>query len=98
MVDGTHPKLAGLEDNELEARRKKYLPEALGNLTYERQNGTFRFVMNQVYNMSTKYVQEVKVDQMTKLANRYDADAWGISEHGINFQKKTSLGNNRQLL
>ena len=25
---------------------------------------------------------------MTKLANRYDADAWGISEHGINFQKR----------
>ena len=67
---------------------KKYLPEALGNLTYERQDGTFRFIMNQVYNMSKKHVQEVKVDQMTKLANRYNADAWGISEHGIHFQKR----------
>ena len=44
--------------------------------------------MNQVDNMSTKQVQEVKVNQMTKLANRYNAYAWGISEHGINFQRR----------
>ena len=25
---------------------------------------------------------------MTDLVNRYDADAWGIGEHGINLQKR----------
>ena len=25
---------------------------------------------------------------MTNLVNRYDADAWGIGEHGINLQKR----------
>ena len=41
-----------------------------------------------VNNMSTKHVQEVKVDQITRLENRYGADAWGISKHGINPQKR----------
>ena len=44
------------------------------------------FIQNQVGNMSTRSVREVKVDRITRLGNRYDADAWGIAEHGISFQ------------
>ncbi len=43
-------------------------------------------MMHQVNNMSTRNVRETKVDQMTLLANRYDANAWGIGEHRINGQ------------
>ena len=91
IVDGMHPKPAGLEDEELEIRREKFSASSLGNLTYERQGGTFRFIMNQVDNMSTRNVREIKVDQHTRLANRYDADTWSIGEHGINFQKRATL-------
>ena len=44
--------------------------------------------MNQVDNLSTRRTREIKIGQMTDLVNRYDADAWGISEHGINLQKR----------
>ena len=33
---GTHPKVAGLEDEELEKRKEKFAVAPLGNLTYER--------------------------------------------------------------
>ena len=45
-----------------------------------------RFIQNQVGNMITRSVREVKVDGMSRLADRSDADAWGIAEHGISFQ------------
>ena len=75
VIDGTHPKLVGLDDKELKRRKEKYLAPALGNLTYEQKDGIFRFIMNQVDNMSTRNVREVKVDHMTRLANRYGANA-----------------------
>ena len=87
VAAGTHPKLAGLEDEELEKRKEKFAAAPLGNLNYERQDGTFRFIMNQVDNLSTRRTREIKIGQMTDLVNRYDADAWGIGEHGINLQK-----------
>ena len=98
VTAGTHPKLAGLEDEELEKRRAKFEAPPLGNLTYERQDGTFRLIMNQVDNLSTRKTREIKIGQMTDLVNRYDADAWGIGEHGINFQKKASFRNDGKLL
>ena len=88
IIDGTHPKLIGLEDEQLEHRKKLLAVPALGNLTYERPDGTFRIMSHQVNNMSTKGVREAKVEQMTLLANRYDADMWGIGEHGINGQRR----------
>lgn len=88
VIDGTHPKPVGLEDGELERRRAKYAAPALGDLTYERKSGTDRFMMNQVDNISTRDSREEKVNHMIRLANRYDADAWGVGEHGINLQNK----------
>ena len=88
VVAGTHPKLAGLEDEELERRKEKLAVAPLGNLTYERQEGTFRFIMNQVDNLSTRRTRDIKIGQLMDLVNRYDADTWGIGEHGINLQKR----------
>ena len=85
---GTHPKLAGLEDEELERRKEKFAAAPLGKLNYERQDGTFRFIMNQVDNLSTQRTRDIKIGQMTDLVNRYDAYAWGIGKHGINPQKR----------
>ena len=74
VINGTHPNLAALEDKELRRRKAKYSAPALGDLTYKRQKGTFRFVMNQVDNMSTINVRVIKMDQLTRLVNRYNAD------------------------
>ena len=81
---GTHPTLAGLEHAELEKKKEKFAAESLRNLTYERREGTFRFIINEVDNLSTLKTQVIKIGQLTDLVNRYDADAWGIGEHGIN--------------
>ena len=90
IIAGTHPKLIGLEDEQLERRRRLFEAPALGNLTYERPEGVTRLISHQVNNMSTKDVREAKVEQMALLADRYDADAWGIGEHGINGQRRPS--------
>ena len=34
VIDGTHPKLAGLEEKELARRKATYSAPALGDLTY----------------------------------------------------------------
>ena len=86
IIDGTHPKLVGLEKEQLERRRKLYEAPALGNLTYDRPDDVACLMMHQVNNLSTRNVREEKVEQMALLVNRYDADAWGIGEHGINSQ------------
>ena len=88
MATGTHPTLTGLEDEALETRKEYFVAAPLGNLTYERQEGTFRFIMNQGDNISTQKNRDNKIGQLLDLANRYDADAWGIGEHGINLQKR----------
>ena len=43
---GTQPKLAGLDDKELEKRKEKFAAPPIRNLTYKRQDGTFRLIMN----------------------------------------------------
>ena len=66
---GTYPKVAGLEDEELEKRKEKFAVAPLGNLTYERQEATFRFIMNQVDNLSTWRTRDIKICQLTDLGN-----------------------------
>ena len=87
IINGTHPKLVGLEDEQLEQRKKLFAVPALGNLTYKRPDSIFQIMSHQINNMSTRGVREAKVEQMMLLANRYDADMWGIGEHGINGQR-----------
>ena len=40
--------------------------------------------------MSPKSVREVKVDNMTRLVNRYDTDFWGVTGHVISFQNQAA--------
>ena len=46
VAAGTHPKLASLEDEELEKRKEKFAAAPVGNLTYERQDKTFRLSLS----------------------------------------------------
>ena len=73
VAGGTHLKLAGLEDEELTKQKERFEGAPLENLTYKRVDGTFRFTMNQVNNLSTRKTRDIKISQLTELANRYDA-------------------------
>ena len=65
VADGTHPKLAGLEAEELTKRKERFKGAPLGNLTYDRVGGTFRFIMNQMDNLSTRKTRDIKIRQLT---------------------------------
>ena len=41
VADGTYPKLAGLETEELTKQKERFEGAPLGNLAYERVDGTF---------------------------------------------------------
>ena len=69
VATGMHPKLAGLEDKELEKRKEKFAAAPLGNLSYKREEETFRFVMNQVDNLSTRRTRDIKIGLLTELVN-----------------------------
>ena len=57
---------------------------ALGNIMFERDNRSFRFMSFQAENMSTTSVRDVKVKQITALTNRYGVDMVNLMELGLN--------------
>ena len=54
VIDGTHPKLVGLEDEQLEKRKRLFDAPALGDLKYKKQDNTFWIMSHQANNMSTR--------------------------------------------
>ena len=61
-VARTHPVLAALEEEQVRERRAKLLLPALGNITFEREDRSFRFMSCQANNMSTALARDVKVE------------------------------------
>ena len=53
VIYGSHLRISGLEKTEMERRQTKYSVPPLGNLTYERQGGTFYSLQHQAGNMSS---------------------------------------------
>ena len=55
IANGTHPKLVGLEAEDLEKRKEKFEGAPLGNLMYERVDRTFKFIINHVSSVCLGY-------------------------------------------
>ena len=86
-IRAADPDLVRLEVEQVRKAMKKYNVPALGNLATEKPEGYKRFMLTQLNSMSTKLRREVKVEQSTRLLNRYDVDMQAVLEPGINWAK-----------
>ena len=78
------PILAALEEEQVKKRLTKYSGPGLGKLQVEKPEGYHRFMSVQLNGIATRLVREVKVEQLTRLINRYDSDLLTFTEHGLN--------------
>ena len=78
------PNLAGLEDELIEKRLRRYDVQPLGCIKTEKPEGYRRFLSLQMNGASSKGTREVKVEQTISLINRYDVDMVSYQEHGLN--------------
>jgi len=78
------PILAALEEEQVRKRLTKYSGPGLGRLQVEKPEGYHRFISVQLNRMATRIIREVKVEQCTRLINKYDIDTLTFAEHGLN--------------
>jgi len=78
------PAMAALEEEQITKRLEKYRTSALGDLSMDKPEGHQRFMSLQLNGTATKLIREVKVEQCTRLINKYDIDMISFAEHGLN--------------
>ena len=81
------PALALLEDEQAKKRLSRLSSPSLGSLELIKPEGYNRVMTTQVNGCATKMIREVKVEQCTRLLNRYDVDLMTYAEHGLNMAR-----------
>ena len=86
-VRATDPNLVALEIEQVKKRMKKYNVPPFGYLKEEKPEGFHRFMSTQPNNMSTTLTRAVKIEQTTRLVNKYDVDMVSFLELGLNWKQ-----------
>ena len=73
-----------------QVQRQKYKVPALGYIKKEKPEGVYRFMAIQMNNISTITTQLVKIEQTTRLINKFDLDMVSCLEVGTNWAQTPS--------
>ena len=87
VVRRADPNLVAMEIEQVNKRMEKYKVPTLGYLKEEKPEGFNRFMSTQPNNMSTTITRAVKVEQTTRLINKYDIDMISFLELGLNWKQ-----------
>ena len=81
------PALALLEEEQVRKRLPRFAGPSLGSLELCKPEGHHQVMVTQLNGCATWLVREVKVEQCTRLLNRYDVDLMTYAEHELNMAR-----------